>query len=422
MAVRGVYTKEEEAMLAEWKERTDKMVGWLGDPNNRVATVLKEWSKTAGKLAGQLGVLSVANREVTASDIKRYANVADFWNPLYHDQDYAEGTRWGGIIAPPFILYHIVSGGPYFMLTVPPEMGITKQWAFGDQWSLSNPVRAGDTFRVWIGRPDLEDLTDLDGKSPRVFKIRGNMYYINQRDEVAGIFHRYNYYMIIPPGTDEKEYVSGAEWDFFYLDNLQFPKDEVYTDEDIAAIARIGENEIRRGATPRYWEDVQVGDELTPIIQGPLTIQDNIAVMSTGTFPPMREMIKTSSHRLLDPDTNIEHSGAEWHLTEKAVVIFGQYSNTIFVGLISAFFGRLTTNWMGDDGLLLKQNHRKFHNVPYTDTIIGKGKVVKKYIDENGDHLVDLDLWMESSRGCIADVSLSTVKLLSREQTLAWKG
>ena len=165
-----------------------------------------------------------------------------------------------------------------------------------------------------------------------------------------------------------------------------------------------------------------MGDELTPIIQGPLTIQDNIAVFAADPSPPMREIIKGGGHLLKDPKTNVTYSGADWHLTQRMAGIQGQYSNSIFSGLISNFFGRLVTNWMGDDGFLLKQNHRKFDNVPYTDTIIGRGRVIKKYLGDNNDHLVDLNLWMESSRGYIPDVSLSTVRLPSREEALAWQG
>ena len=30
----------------------------------------------------------------------------------------------------------------------------------------------------------------------------------------------------------------------------------------------------RRGAAPRYWEDVNVGDKLTPVVKGPQTFLD----------------------------------------------------------------------------------------------------------------------------------------------------
>src|SRR5262249_11504734 len=50
-----------------------------------------------------------------------------------------------------------------------------------------------------------------------------------------------------------------------------------YTDEDIAKIDAIYAAEDVRGANPRYWEDVEVGDKLTPLAKGPLTVTDIIA-------------------------------------------------------------------------------------------------------------------------------------------------
>ena len=44
-----------------------------------------------------------------------------------------------------------------------------------------------------------------------------------------------------------------------------------YTDEDIEQIDAIYAAEEVRGAEPRWWEDVQVGDVLTPMAKGPLT-------------------------------------------------------------------------------------------------------------------------------------------------------
>ena len=38
-----------------------------------------------------------------------------------------------------------------------------------------------------------------------------------------------------------------------------------------------------RGSNPRYWEDVAVGDELTPVIRGPINEIERDAWMAAGT-------------------------------------------------------------------------------------------------------------------------------------------
>ena len=49
-----------------------------------------------------------------------------------------------------------------------------------------------------------------------------------------------------------------------------------YGDEEIEAIDAQYAAEQRRGAEPRYWEDVQVGDTVGPMVKGPLTVTDMV--------------------------------------------------------------------------------------------------------------------------------------------------
>ena len=49
-----------------------------------------------------------------------------------------------------------------------------------------------------------------------------------------------------------------------------------YTDDEIAAIEAQYAAERPRGAEPRWWEDVAEGDEVGPLVKGPLTVTDMI--------------------------------------------------------------------------------------------------------------------------------------------------
>ncbi len=71
------------------------------------------------------------------------------------------------------------------------------------------------------------------------------------------------------------------------------------------------------------------------------------------------------------------------------------------------------TNWMGDDGFLkkLQASYRLFNQ--YGDIQYIKGKVTKKYI-ENGEHLVDAEVWCENQRGKITAPGKATIRLPSR--------
>ena len=49
-----------------------------------------------------------------------------------------------------------------------------------------------------------------------------------------------------------------------------------YTDDEIDAIEAQYAAEAPRGAEPRWWEDVAEGDEVGPLVKGPLTVTDMV--------------------------------------------------------------------------------------------------------------------------------------------------
>jgi acyl dehydratase len=85
---------------------------------------------------------------------------------------------------------------------------------------------------------------------------------------------------------------------------------------------------------------------------------------------------------------------------------FGAFARQVMV--------RLATNWMGDDGFLREYKWRHLKRTAIGDTLIGKGKVINKYI-KNGEHLVDLEIYLENLRGNITEAALATISLFSKE-------
>ena len=172
-----------------------------------------------------------------------------------------------------------------------------------------------------------------------------------------------------------------------------------------------------RGAKPRYWEDITIGDTLKPVVQGPLTIWDTvIEIQGFGVAVlPMREVRRQTPDRIMiDPVTNVPHKSIEIHLSDKSAKISHLPSSTILGVTAEHFLSRLITNWMGDDGFLRRFHWLTLAHAPLGDTIFGQGKVTRKYIDENSNHLVDLEVWIESNRGNISDVAKATVHLMSK--------
>jgi hypothetical protein len=80
------------------------------------------------------------------------------------------------------------------------------------------------------------------------------------------------------------------------------------------------------------------------------------------------------------------------------------------------WLSHLLTNWIGDDGFLRKLHAElRLFNV-IGDTTWLKGKVSKKYIDDNGEYCIDIECWGENQRGEITMPGHATVILPSRDK------
>lgn len=73
--------------------------------------------------------------------------------------------------------------------------------------------------------------------------------------------------------------------------------------------------------------------------------------------------------------------------------------------------GRFVTRWAGPDAFLRRLKvDMKANNCP-GDTVTVRGTVTKKYVDEAGHHVVDLDIRMDNQRGTDAVIVATTVEL-----------
>lgn len=81
--------------------------------------------------------------------------------------------------------------------------------------------------------------------------------------------------------------------------------------------------------------------------------------------------------------------------------------------LKGAWLGQLMTDWIGDEGTLksLTTQYRGM-DVPGTP-MFGKGVVTRKYC-EDGENLVDCDIWLEDHEGKRTTPGAATVALPSR--------
>jgi acyl dehydratase len=381
MAVRGVYTEEEEKVVSEFRALIGKT----------------EYAKAEGHIGYYTGINNrVANKDL----IRRYVQVLGDDNPLWVDEEYAKKTRYGRIIAPPFILHGIAIGaGAGREFHVPANIGRGTYLNLGCTWQFFKPVYVDDSLQVKdVILNSFEDKTRLDGKGPRQFLTTSDRTYINQNEETVCIVNRRIMSIILDQPTNDPK----SDWKEFPLPQA-FPEYE-YTDEEMYAIERSFNEEERRGANPRYWEDVAIGDELKPVIHGPHNMNDLMLAYALQGFHLSSRAIRKECAG----DRNLEAVIYDFMFQS----IMGCLKTT-FGTKMDSMLGHLITNWMGDDGFL-----KKFDSQNRTINLSGdanwcRGKVIKKYI-ENGEHLVDIAVWIESIRGWIVTPATATVVLPSK--------
>ncbi|MFC1862576.1 MaoC family dehydratase N-terminal domain-containing protein [Thermodesulfobacteriota bacterium] len=388
MAVRNVYTQAEELMIKETEKIMDEMVGWSKVPAKMLAT---------------------------EESIQNMAFAVDRWNPLWRDNIYGANSRWGNMIAFPMYEERFGVRGIGSMRATP-ECGYQHMIYMGDDWEIFRPIRPGDSIRLWYRRPRIIDVTDTEGNGPRTFLlIESDRDYINQKDEII---------------SRSKLYVQRS-----FIDGPPKPQampEYGFTKEELIFLDHLVRKEEIHGPNIRYWEDVNVGDEAKPIVMGPTSMADNAIVNavapSVGSVVHTREAFikdvgdELGNEFLLDEETGRYHlrgGPAGRHWSDRAAQAEGEPCAFLFAVQSRFAMARAVTNWMGDDGFIRKFNWRHVTRTPVGDASVGHAKIINKRV-ENGEHLVDLRVWLENMRGNITEIASVTVNLLSKEVPFNW--
>ena len=138
-----------------------------------------------------------------------------------------------------------------------------------------------------------------------------------------------------------------------------------------------------------YWEDVEVGTEIPPLMKHPST--QTLVKWAGGV-----------------------HDYAQIHYDKDFALSRGLPGVIVHGALRNAYLGQLVWDWMGEQGTLIKLScQQRGIDVP-GDTLICKGKVTKKYL-KNDDHYIECEIWVENSMGEKTAPGAATVILPSKE-------
>jgi acyl dehydratase len=326
--------------------------------------------------------------EATKDAISHFAEGVGDDNPLWTDPEYGKASSWGTNLAPPCFLF-AVDG-----TTVAPKLAGV-QWIYaGCDWVWNDVIRRGDEFKV------ASQVTAVERKSSSFAKLwvmqSGRVDYFRPDGTMLAVA---NSKIARTPRGDQLARASNGK-----------PKYEVrqtqrYTHDELDAIEEQALNEPRRGAGSRFWEDVEIGDDVPAVVKGPLTGTDLVgwysAVQGARPYGGTSELVYKYRRRHADfhinPETGARDSAGRGHLEVQTGVDVGMGGAYDIGPHRIAWCGHLMTNWMGDDGFLRRLSVEVRRPVLLGDTLWWKGVVTGKEV-VHGYHCVHVDVTAVTQR------------------------
>jgi len=350
----------------------------------------------------KLRVSNVFNEHVTPEAIRKFVNGIGDTNPLFRDEEYAKETRYKRLVAPISWVYSVY---PTWVL-----QGLPGVHAFhsGNDWEFYKPIFSGDKITPEATFTGFEEKqSEFAGKFIMEYQ---EAKFINQRGELVSKAKTWLVRAERPAARKKGKYKGIT---------LPHP----WSEQELQKVEKDVLAEKPRGAEPRYWEDVKVGQELEPVTKGPLGLTDIVAYC-IGSAPvqvlahgaALREYKRHPAWAFRDPDTGAWEPVYSVHYNKQAAASAGLPYPYDAGAERHAWHLNLFTNWMGDDGWL-KKNYGEYRKFVYlSDAVKFGGKVTKKYRDADGEPCVDIEAWAINQRGENVMPGRGTVVLPSREK------
>ena len=370
-------------------ERQTKLLGYM-EPSK-----LREYVQTA-----------------TTDNIRNFAHGCGDDNPLYCDPDYAKGRRWGSVIAHPMMVGQI--NAPMKGDKPSDEIRALKKSLFkgvhvfvsGSKWDFYRPVFPGDTIYSYNGEETCEvKPSEFSGRS--VIAVRKDVK-VNQRGEVVAV------YRILRILTERKTAAKKGKYSSI--------EPARYTDEDIAKIDEIYENEVVRGADKRFFDDVNVGDSLGKMAKGPLTVTDVICFHAGGYgFTPYAPTVGRLAYKnrkripafYVKNEYGVPDVAQRLHWDPVWAQAIGNPMAYDYGVMRECYLAHYLSDWAGDDGIIthVHDEIRKFNYTGDTQTITGE--VVGKR-EEGGQNFVDVMVQFANQRDEVTVKATATIALPSK--------
>lgn len=338
--------------------------------------------KYKARVGMSLRVSDVFNDRAGRTAIRRFCDGIGESNPLYLDSDYAANSVWRAEYAPPSF---VVSVFPGWIL-----QGLPGVHAFhtSSSFRFIKPVPLGAEiipesrftgFRKFPGRLGANSL--LEKQHARYLAADGSVF---AEADVTGI-------------RVERE--NSREADIYKDIQLPHP----WTASELEGLADRIKKHRRRGAEPRFIEDVSAGDIMPETVFGPLGVTDIIAYC-VGACPlrlqagvlALNEYDEHPMWAYLDEDSSSMEPVFGVHYSRSAAKAAGMPAPYDLGTQRHAILMHTLTDWIGDAGWLQSCEAQYCGYVFLSDVMYISGEVIST---EDNNNSVRLRLWADNQRG-----------------------
>jgi acyl dehydratase len=295
------------------------------------------------------------NKVPSADAITHFAFGCGDDNPLFYDPDYGQKTRWHRQIAPPtFAISTGVDQTPKF--TDPERKKLfrglfrgTGKYYAGVKWTWYQPIYAGRPVLMEAYTVDVQ-VKESQFSGGRSVKETYRFLYV----DIDGN----------PIATRDESYINAERHGSKKSGKLAGIERQHWTEDAFADVEAAYEAEVRRGAEPQWWEDVNVGDELPPVMKGPLTVVDIISMhMGWGWggygVGPLKfaHQLRKRMPAFYQPDEyGVPDVVQRLHWDAERAQALGIPAPYDYGQMRAAWVSHLVTNWIGDDGWLAEMD------------------------------------------------------------------
>ncbi|BFM06159.1 FAS1-like dehydratase domain-containing protein [Halioxenophilus aromaticivorans] len=355
------------------------------------------------------------------NDFRRWAQGMHYPNLLHYDTEFAAESRFGRLVAPQSFPVATDDGhgaAPACVGAIPDSHLIFG----GDEWWFYGPrIFHGDSLineRVPTGY----SVKDTKFAGPTCFQWGDNNYYNQDGDYIAkqrSTAIRYRADLAREMGSTDSE------------------EEPQWSDEDIAKLEDEKLDYIKTlhalGHDKRYWDDVNVGDELPKRVFGPHSIasfttewraylftiwggthrRTDLDLEALGFDPNMAGHENDGVMERINPElTDGAYFGpSRGHLFPRWARYIGMPRAYGYGASMGAWIIDYLAGWAGEWGMVVHSNCSYRGPSLSGDVTYQSAKVIDKFVDEDGRHLIQVDSKMFNQNGTTMATAKAEIEL-----------